>query len=237
MSLWADTGIQNTWKLRCYFSVGQIPENAAYFFNKCTHILSVGYVHPTQQMNFHAFFADYLRINTPFTNTRSVNATIGQYTFKLEESPDNISKNMPEYELNNTILYVIPISDYDINVMNGLQQSINLFHHLLVLGTFNNKSIYLIFNNYGEFAEKIKHKPITNTFDDFPQHKMNPNDKNCVFTFIVEKFLRILACGDVVLNGSVNILRINALNSQEVDSMFNSIAVELLKKQRQKKKS
>lgn len=139
-----------------------------------------------------------------------------------------------------TVCYVIALSEYDLYLMednrtNRIQEAINLFEEIMTKGNFfANKSVFLFFNKYDLFVDKIRKVPITVAFDDFPVDDLDPHDENDVIRFISNKFLDVLGNNKITLNGPLLVLRTTALQTDNIDKVFSGIMLNLVKESMQR---
>eukprot|EP01083_Nonionella_stella_P148646 470962_1 len=231
-SLWADPGIQNTLAKRRHF---QIHENASYFFERIDVVRMPSYI-PS--------FDDYLRFRQRSTgfyeNKIKINiATLGLYTFSFTDVGGQRSERRKWMhcvsEDVNAVLYVIAISDYDLNMFedhtkNRLADSIELFENIMIKGHFfKNKSVILFFNKYDLFVEKIKEVPITVAFDDFPKEEMDPHNADHVVRFVAGKFMNVFVQAGVDLMAPLHIRKTTALDTNNIDKIFQDVQMDLVK--------
>merc|ERR1712228_907726 len=207
-----DNGIKETLRKRHYY---QIHDNVEYFFSRIDSIASSEY-EPS--------FDDYLRIrtrSTGFAQTKlSANiANFGQHTFEFTDVGGQRSERKKWMrfisEDIDAVLYIIAISDYDLNLFednktNRLVEAVELFKSIM-------------------FKEKIKTVPITVAFDDFPQNEMSPTNEDDVVRFVAGKFLQVFEEQNVNLAGPLHILRTTALDTDNIDKVFRDITLDLVK--------
>ncbi len=96
---------------------------------------------------------------------------------------------------------------------------------------FKNKSVFLLFNKYDAFVDKILRVPITKCFDDFPVNEYDPNNPNHVLRFIGSKFLNVFSENGVELKGPLRIFRTNALDTNQIEMVFHKLCFHILFRQ------
>ena len=136
----------------------------------------------------------------------------------------------------NTVCYVIALSEYDLFLMedskvNRIQEAINLFEEIMIKGRFfANKPVFLFFNKYDLFVEKIQKVPITVAFPDLPVDELDPHDEDDVIRFVSNKFLDVLGNNKITLNGQLHVLRTTALHTDNIDKVFSGIMLDVVKR-------
>eukprot|EP01084_Bolivina_argentea_P277158 473098_1 len=241
--LWHDEGIQSTLRhvRRCTSprSCCTIDDNLDHFFNKIDVISGSDYKPD---------FEDYIRIQTrtigrSFTRFVKLVPDYGECFFEMPDVGGVRSERKKWWSSNllddpnlTAIVYVVPLSDYNLtlyedNKTNCLKESIHLFKDSLSKGKFfRDKPLFLLFNKYDIYVDKIKHIPITQCFDDFPE-KMNPCDPDDVVRFIASKFLQIVQeyREEVTADRPLRIFRTTAIDSISVESVFDKIIPQIVK--------
>ena len=130
------------------------------------------------------------------------------------------------------VIFVVAIGDYDLtlfedNSSNRLCEAFNLFIKLAERGFFNGSKMYIFFNKYDIFQQKLQHIPITVALRDFPSNK-NPNDEEDVVTFIASKFRDSLLKLHVKVRDAVDIHRTNALDDNLMKNVLEDVFNQLL---------
>eukprot|EP01083_Nonionella_stella_P022324 61777_1 len=230
--LWADEGIQKTLNHRRYF---QIQENAEHFFKEIDVISS-----PT----FAPSFDDYLRFRQTTLGLSQTKIKInfgggfGDQTFEFTDVGGQRSeRRKARYasEDANAVIFVVGLSDYDLtcfedNTTNRLQESIHLFRDVMInQKLYLHRTVFLFFNKYDLFEEKIKKVPITVALDDFPAD-LNPNDAADVVKVVGARFLNVFRDANVPLHGPLHIMRTTALDTNMVDKIFSDVTLDLVQR-------
>eukprot|EP01084_Bolivina_argentea_P282737 484035_1 len=230
-TLWNNTNIKETLKQKQEI---KCPDSMCYFMNKISEIACDNYC-PS--------FDDYLRIYTQSKGLEQTNITAdvdtyGEYMFEFTDiggQKSEITKWIKFIaEDIHAVVYVISLSDYDKS--NYILEAIQLFKTIATSNKrkfFKNKPIYIMFNKFDKFKEKITNIPISVAFDDFPNDTMNPNDQNDAVRFIGAKFLQILENENIELVEPLHVLRSNALSKDNVNKIFVDISENLVNKIRQ----
>jgi len=230
--LWKDDGIRNTLKNRVLF---QIHDNVSYFLDSVDRIADP---------QFKPTWKDYVRIrmrSAGFSQTKLTTQVehLGEHTFEFIDVGGQRSERAKWMrfvsEDINTVCYVIALSEYDLVLMedssvNRIQEAINLFEEIMTKGKFfANKSVFLFFNKFDLFVEKIRRVPITVAFPDFPVDEMDPHDEDDVIRFVSNKFLDVLGNHKITLNGPLLVLRTTALDSDNIHKVFSGIMLNVVK--------
>eukprot|EP01083_Nonionella_stella_P172982 595229_1 len=233
--LWHDQGIQNTLRQRHTF---QVADNLSYFFDKIDLIAAADYKPD---------FEDEVRIQrrsigySPFRFVKYI-YDYGEFFFEMPDVGGTrserrkwwSSKLLEDPDLTG-IVYVVPLSDYNLtlyedNQTNRLKDAINLFRETMIKGKFfRNKPLFLLFNKYDIYLEKIKNIPISHWFDDFPENEYNPHDPDHVVKFIAGQFLKVFTEYNVELSEPLRILRTTAIDEDNIETVFGKIFPRIVK--------
>merc|ERR1712154_164884 len=93
----------------------------------------------------------------------------------------------------------------------------------------DNKTVFIIFNKYDLFIEKIKNKPITIAFPDYPK-KANPINAEHVIEFVMDKFKECLAQRKGLKLNNLYFHKTSALNQDNMRHIHGNIMLDLMKK-------
>jgi len=162
-ALWADPGIQNTFKNRSKF---QLDDSCAYFFGRVDAMAEDDYL-PTYQ--------DVLRCRARTTGIVETDFVIEEYHFKMLDvggQRNERKKWIHCFENVTAVIFVAAMNEYDQllfedNVTNRLVESLNLFAEICNSRWFRNKSMILFLNKDDLFREKIKQVDLKICFDDY----------------------------------------------------------------------
>jgi len=180
--LWADKGIQKTYKNRSKFLLN---DSTAYFFGRLDDIGKLGYV-PTEQ--------DVLRTRVPTTGIVENEFAIEGNVFRMFDVGGQRSERKKWihcFENVTAVLFVAAISAYDQVLYedeqtNRMVESLGLFEKMCNNEWFENTAMILFLNKDDIFKEKIKEIPLQNYFTNFKRKTENLYED--AVDFIVEMF-------------------------------------------------
>jgi len=236
-TLWADPGIQETWRLRAKY---HIAGNMEYFLGRLEQICAA---------NYKPDFEDLYRIQPKSVSTGSQTESLtvnvdqfGEYHFEFMDVGGQRSERRRWLKVvadqMDALLYVVSISQYDEvcyedSSTNCLVDALNLFED--IIGILNNrrffkdKSVFIFLNNFDVFQQKIKKTPITAAFDDFPVDAMNPHDENQAADYIASKFAQCAERKNIKTALPLHFHRTSALDLDNLERVFGDIRVDLVK--------
>eukprot|EP01084_Bolivina_argentea_P255566 429888_1 len=232
--LWSVDAIRATLQQRHLF---QIDENVRYFFDKMEDIASDDYVPSFED------FVRMRRISSGYSMTKFMKSYMNQNHFfevldiggaRCERKKWWANNLLLDMDLN-AVIYTVPISDYNLtlfedNKTNRLTEAITLFRDTMVRSDcFNDVPLFLLFNKYDVFVDKIKEIPITCCFKDFPVDTMDACDPDQVIHFVAVKFGEVLKDCDVKLKGPLRIYKTSAVDTESIERMFNKLMPHIMR--------
>jgi GTPase SAR1 family protein len=185
--LWADPGVQKTWKRRAEF---QIVESVKSYFNDIDRIMKSDYV-PTQQDMLLA------RIRTSGIVTEKY--VIDGVEFEMYDvggQRNERKKWIHCFEDVTAVIFVAALSEYDQSLFedaatNRMTEAITLFNDICNNETFKSSSMILFLNKKDLFAEKIKlvHIASVPAFADFVAKMGDADYSERGSNYFLRKFL------------------------------------------------
>ena len=164
--LWTDPGIQQVYQQRnLYF----LSESAEYFLDQVNTIAELSYV-PTDQ--------DILRVRIRTTGIIQSDFMIENNRFCLIDvggQRNERKKWIHCFENVTAILFIVALSEFNQTLfedksINRMQESLNLFEHIINLNWFKSTSIILFLNKRDIFFEKLNEME-QQIVDYFPEYK------------------------------------------------------------------
>jgi guanine nucleotide-binding protein G(i) subunit alpha len=180
-ALWADAGIQETFKHRANF---QMPDSAQYFLDRIDTVSAEGYI-PSEE--------DVFRCRVRTTGIIETSFELDGMHFKLVDvggQRGERRKWIHCFENVDCVIFVVGISEYDQTLYedsttNRMQESLQLFEEIVNQKWFTSSEIVLFLNKQDQFQDKINNQtsPLNKTFSDY-----EGNNAQEALDFITKKF-------------------------------------------------
>jgi len=229
LTLWADPGIQETWRLRAKY---RIARNMEYMLGRLEQICAANYKPDPEDMD---------RMQNLMTETITVDVDrFGKHYFEfmhMEVGGKPLEKSRRRLRMiagqMHALLYVVNISAYDLgDAPEGVLTAVRCFGTLLVrMAALKDKSVLICFHNYDLFRCKIKTTPMTIAFPDFPVDEMDPHDVDDAVRFLAGKFLQCFEEHNIAHAGPLHITRTSSVDWDSLDKVFRDITLDLCKTQ------
>lgn len=179
-TLWQDKGILNAYDNRSKF---QLPDSAAYFFDRIKVISEPGYI-PDEQ--------DVLRSRVRTTGIVETEFVIESNRFKMFDvggQRNERKKWIHCFENVTAVIFVAAMSEYDQvlyedETTNRMVEALNLFDEICNSRWFRETSMILFLNKRDLFADKIQKVPLSVCFPEFT----GTNDFETASAYLEELF-------------------------------------------------
>jgi len=216
-TLWKDTGIQETFKLRD--KEFQLNDSAAYFFDNIHRFKEDSYV-PTQD--------DVLRARVRSTGIEEAEFEFSDMCFRMLDVGGQRSERRKWihcFDCVTVVLFCAAISEYDQVLRedesaNRMKESLLLFDEVVNSPWFENTAFILFLNKLDIFKEKILRVPLTTCF---PEYTGPEGDEERARKYIHERFQENKK-SQVPLFTHFTI----AIDTKNIDTVFKAVRSTLL---------
>nr|CAG4715349.1 unnamed protein product [Naegleria fowleri] len=223
--LWEDPGVQRTFQKRSAF---QIEDSAQYYFDNLERICEENYI-PTEEDIVRARMKTTGLIEQKFVshNTEFVMIDVGGQRNERK-------KWIHHFEGVDVVLFVTSMSEFDQKCYeddqtNRMKESLQLFEDHINSRWFTNAQVYLLFNKYDLFEQKINAGVrLQDTFETYTGEK----DPNIARDFIINLFT-----SKDINSKLVNVSCVTALDLAELGKQIEAMIQTIISRSKQQQEN